>query len=351
MGFPYMNKALVQNIDELEVVIHDLPENTIVSAYLGLIYYYLGITYAKKKEKEKLTNMILLILTDFAFDRHLIQFAGELLLYDVGKYGEANLILGFAQGISEFTFLGNNLPSLYYNLEQLHWLNIETSVLIGDNEQARKYFELCNSSSNQINGDVQQARQSIQNGHFSDVIHQLEGKKLLSGDDYRILEKSYLATSQWEKAHRTIINAAAISGIIPHDYLDLAFCQIQLNRLHYAKDLLLVGQKLEPDNPAFYNLSNLIAIKEENFHLAVEMCVHSFIIDSINPVYQANLEQVAAKLNMTPIEALKYAGEKWLNDKDYQNGLRALIVYSRFNTDDQEVNLIISSYLQQSAEL
>jgi glycosyltransferase involved in cell wall biosynthesis len=339
-------------IAEMEDAIRDLPDETLSVSYLAKTYIYLGYVYSRKREKQKLTQLIRLISMDYLADRRMLQCTGELLLYALGQISDANRYFRLAHGLNDSDQLEGTLPIDYYNLSHIRELLIETSVLMGDYSQARQYLKLL------VGQEPHQRKQSkedrLQVGRFSmagqhsDVINQLKDFSDLSSEDRHVLAKSYQATGQWQKAVNEIIAAGVEEGLLPKDYFELAICQMQLDRLDYAIKLLEFGRKADPNNPVSYNLESLIALKENHPDKALELSVQAFIGDVANHDFQDNLQKISALKGITPVQALKEVGLKWLGNGNAKNGLFALLAYIRFQPEDSEVRQIVEDFTKQN---
>jgi glycosyltransferase involved in cell wall biosynthesis len=337
-------------ITELEEAIRGLPEETLSIKYLGVAYIYLAVTYSERKDMENLSRILRLMVTDFIADNRMMQFAGQVCLYNFEDIKEAAQFFLYAYNLDDLDLLENILPSEKYNRRRVGELIIESSVLLGNYSQARQYLRLSADRNGQYRKptkeDLARAVDEFSEGRYGNGIDILEKYPLLSADDHRLLAKAYQKTGQWQKAVNSILFAAAETEIVLKDYMDLVLCQIQLNRLTYARDLIIRSRELSPDNPVSYNLESIIAVREKNIEEAVELSVRSFIGDSANAGYQENLEKLAGMNNMTPIQALKATGLNWMDRGDIKNGLFTLMAYSRFQPDDPEIRQILDQAMK-----
>ena len=154
-------------------------------------------------------------------------------------------------------------------------------------------------------------------------------------------QKKYKTQKEWQLAYETLIRAAAESQLSSQDYFDLASIQTQLGNTKFAQVLVNEAKETEPDSAIAANIESLIAIKEKNNQKALEKAVKAFITEPANSAYQNNVQSIAALIKLTPVEAIKEVGKKWLDGGQLRDGLYALTMYLKFQPGDEEIKRII----------
>lgn len=339
-------------VEEMEHTLNNLPEEALSTQYLGINYINLANEYSKRKDIDKLSQLIPLLITDFIADRRMCQFIGELFLFELGGVIESNEILTFAYPLPDTEALAGTLPSENYNTNRMLELLLETSVLMSDRIKARHFLKLMTTQSKLSHKekstiDIDQTKELFNLERYDEVIECLKDFNHLSSEYRRLLAKAYQKTSQWQNAINNILFAATDDKLMLQDYLNMALCQMKLDRSSYAKYLLTQSRLKFPENPESYNIESLIAVNDNQLDEALELSVRAFISNTSNNAFKENLEKMSAMLNLTPVQALKVIGVKWMEQQDFKNGMYALITYSRFQPDDQDVRQLLDKMMQQ----
>lgn len=328
-----MDKNIV--LDDMEIVVKNLPENALSVRYLGLAFIYLAERYFEHKNEIELLNILQDIQIHFNTSLAIMQYVGEIYLYKEGDWKKANKIFTWNVKRSfESKVFGDMLPLEKFNPYENQLLLAESFVVNREFEKARNHLQKA------CKAEVTEKDRSFSNS--GNILASIIVKK--SADELRILAKEFKTNSEWMKAYKATIFAASKSDFSLEDYLDLAFCQIQLKNLRFAQLLLDEGRKIAPDAHIIYNFEALISIADKNYEDAIEKSLRAFIKAPGNKAYQNNLERIASLMDLSPIEAIKITGLKWMKNKKTNDGLMALSIYLKFKPDDQEIAGLLSKF-------
>jgi glycosyltransferase involved in cell wall biosynthesis len=322
-------------LDDLEKVVQTLPENALSVRYLGLAFIYLISRYMEQKNEVELLNILQDCQIHFNTTHSLMQYVGQVYLYNRGDWKKANKIfVWISKKTSESKILADMLHPDKYNLYENQLLVAETMVLNNEFEKAKKQLL-----------KAKKIEESVKERDFSNSENILASQLIKNtADDLRLLAKEFKGKSEWMKAYKAIIFAVSKSTFSLQDYLELAFCQIQLNNLRFAQLLLDEGRKIDPSAHIIYNFEALISIADKNYEDAIEKSLQAFIKAPGNTAYQNNLEKIAGLMELSPIEAIKKTGLKWMKSKKANDGLMALSIYLKFKPDDQEIAGLVKKF-------
>jgi glycosyltransferase involved in cell wall biosynthesis len=335
----------------LEKTVFHLPDNALSLAYHATAYRYLGNIYLQQRDQEKITPLIHSILIDCFGDRQMLEFAGELYLYGLTDIEEAYKIFRYAKQLGENAgYMITPGEKNQFDTTHLQNLLIETCILRGDYAQARKYqySRSRNPKGKKLDDEkLSQIKALSEAGNHEELIRLLGDDCLISPEVQWILVNAFKATGQWQNTSRTIFAGALGNQLNLNDFLELAACQMQLNHPVFARYLVKRGKELQPDSAMADNLDALIDVQVGRNQEAMAKIIRGFIHDMGNLVIKQNLEKIAGLNGLTPTQAMKDIGMKWLAGAEKKDGIMALMIYSRFEPKDLEVKQILHKFLQQ----
>ncbi|PKO00820.1 MAG: hypothetical protein CVU42_02900 [Chloroflexi bacterium HGW-Chloroflexi-4] len=323
-------------ISDLERGVKDIPDDASPVKYMGLAYIALCQQYVFEKRDIDLINILLDAQVDFNVYSCMMQFIGQIYLFNRADWKRANKIFDWTlkKYSTKLTFSDVLFPDKYNEVE-CSKLMAETCVLLKENEKARKYY---------LQAKKIQKSQSEKSEHQSYDKH-YEDVDSFSAEQLRILAKTPKENLKYIETYSNILRAASKSELTAQDYLDLANCQIQLNNLKFAQKLIDESRLINSEIPFAYNLESLIALKEKENDKALEKAVQAYIKEPGNSSYQNNVEQISNLLRLSPVQGIKKVGLNWLSTGQTKEGLFALMLYLKFVPEDLEVNAVVAKYL------
>lgn len=325
-------------ITDMEDTIKNLPEDALSVRYLGLTYLVMAQTYINQKRELDLFNLLLDMQIDFNTHSSFIQFIGEIYLYTKGDWKKANKYFSWnSKNISDNDSYEKYLPPTKYNQMEDILLIAETLVLEKEYAKSQQYFSKARKFYQAKNNKNETLKNEI------DILENIKKLDSLNVDDLRELAKDQRTKSEWMKAYKSVIRAASKSALTYQDYLDLATCQIKLNNLRFAQALLDEARLLKADSAIVPNLESLIALLEKKNDKALEKAIEAFIKNPNNTGFQSNVEKISKLFKLNPVQAIRKVGLKWINEGKKTEGLYTLIVYQKFQPDDNEINKIIEN--------
>jgi glycosyltransferase involved in cell wall biosynthesis len=323
-------------ISDLERGVKDIPDDASPVKYMGLAYIALCQQYVFEKRDIDLINILLDAQVDFNVYSCMMQFIGQVYCFNRGDWKRANKIFEWTlqRYTTKLTF-SDVLFADKFNEVECSKLMAETCVLLKDYEKARKYYLQAKKLKKKIS---EQSEYPNNEKHYEDV-------DSFSAEQLRILAKTPKENLQYFETYSNILRAGSKSELTAQDYLDLANCQIQINNLKFAQRLIDESRLINPNIAMGNNLESLIALKQKDTQKGLEKAIEAFIQDPGNEKYQQNVETVASILKMTPVEALRKTGLEWITSGKIQNGIYTLIMYSKFQPDDQEIKNFLAKYI------
>jgi glycosyltransferase involved in cell wall biosynthesis len=323
-------------ISDLERGVKDIPDDASPVKYMGLAYIALCQQYVFEKRDIDLINILLDAQVDFNVYSCMMQFIGQVYCFNRGDWKRANKIFDWTlkRYTTKLTFSDVLFADKFNEVECLT-LMAETCVLLKENDKARKYYLQAKKLKKKIR---EQSENQNSDKHYEDV-------DSFSAEQLRILAKTPKENLKYFETYSNILRAASKSELTAQDYLDLANCQIQINNLIFAKKLIDESRLISTNLPFASNLESLIALKEKDTQKGLEKAIEAFIQDPGNEKYQQNVETVASILKMSPVEALRKTGLEWITSGKAQSGIFALMMYSKFQPDDQEIKSFLAKYL------
>jgi len=323
-------------ISDLERGVKDIPDDASPVKYMGLAYIALCQQYVFEKRDIDLINILLDAQVDFNVYSCMMQFIGQVYCFNRGDWKRANKIFDWTlkRYTTKLTFSDVLFADKFNEVECLT-LMAETCVLLKENDKARKYYLQAKKLKKNIR---EQSENQNSDKHYEDV-------DSFSAEQLRILAKTPKENLKYFETYSNILRAASKSELTAQDYLDLANCQIQINNLIFARKLIDESRLISTDLPFASNLESLIALKEKDTQKGLEKAIEAFIQDPGNEKYQQNVETVASILKMSPVEALRKTGLEWITSGKAQSGIFALMMYSKFQPDDQEIKSFLAKYL------
>jgi glycosyltransferase involved in cell wall biosynthesis len=324
-------------ISDLERGVKDIPDDASPVKYMGLAYIGLCQQYAFENREIDLINILLDAQVDFNVYSCMMQFIGQVYCFTRGDWKRANKIFEWTlkRYTTKLTF-SDVLIAEKFNEVECSKLMAETCVLLKDYEKARKYYLQAKKLKKKIS---EQSENPNNEKHYEDV-------DSFSAEQLRILAKTPKENLQYFETYSNILRAASKSELTAQDYLDLANCQIQINNLKFAQVLIDASRLINPNMAMGNNLESLIALKQKDTQKGLEKAIEAFIQDPGNEKYQQNVETVASILKMSPVEALRKTGLEWITSGKVQNGIYTLMMYSKFQPDDQEIKIFLAKYLK-----
>ena len=323
-------------ISDLERGVKDIPDDASPVKYMGLAYIALCQQYVFQKRDIDLINILLDAQVDFNVYSCMMQFIGQIYLFNRGDWKRANKIFDWTlkRYTTKLTFSDVLFPDKYNQVECLQ-LMAETCVLLKENDKARKYYLQAKKLKKSIS---EQSDNQNSEKHYEDV-------DSFSAEQLRILAKTPKENLKYIETYSNILRAASKSELTAQDYLDLANCQIQLNNLNFAQILIEESRLINSELPFASNLESLMALKEKDNEKALIKAVEAFIKEPGNSSYQNNVEQISKLMLLTPVQGIKKVGLNWLESGKIKDGLFALMLYLKFEPDDTEIGALIAKYL------
>ncbi len=323
------NKA--DAISDMERGVKDIPDDASPVKYMGLAYIGLSQEYINQRRDIDLINILLDAQVDFNVYSCMMQFIGQIYLFVRGDWKRANKIFEWTlkNYSSKLTFADVLVPEKYNEVECL-MLMVETCVLLKENDKARKYYLKAKKLQKEKNVSEEKIYEDVDS---------------FSAEQLRLMAKTPKENLKWIETYRNIILAASKSQLTAQDYLDLANCQIQLNNLIFAQNLINESKMINPNLAMGTNLESLIALKLKDTQKGLEKAIEAFIMEPGNEKYQQNVETVAGLLKMSPVEALRKTGLEWITTGKVQIGIFTLLMYSKFQPEDQEIKNFLSKYV------
>jgi len=231
--------------------------------------------------------------------------------------------------------LADTLHIEKYNQKEVFSLLAETCVLNKDYDRARKNYLLAKKAEDlEISKLISAQLKEIQ-----------DKMDTLNADELRGFSKELRDKTDWLISYRAIIRAASKSELSFQDYVDMAYCQLQIKNFNFAHLLLNEAKLIQPASHVVMNLESFIALNENNAEKAFEYALEAFINNPGDSGYQKTVEQIAQIRGLTPVEAIKKTGLEWLQKSRTKDGLFALTIYLKFQPDDQEVRKVLGKYL------
>lgn len=323
-------------ISDLERGVKDIPDDASPVKYMGLAYIGLCQQYAFENREIDLINILLDAQVDFNVYSCMMQFIGQVYYFNRGDWKRANKIFEWTlkRYTTKLTF-SDVLIAEKFNEVECSKLMAETCVLLKDYEKARKYYLQAKKLKKKLS---EQSENPDSEKHYEDV-------DSFSAEQLRILAKTPKENLQYFETYSNILRAASKSELTAQDYLDLANCQIQINNSKFAQILIDASRLINPNIAMGNNLESLIALKQKDTQKGLEKAIEAFIQDPGNEKYQQNVETVASILKMSPVEALRKTGLEWISSGKIQSGVFTLMMYSKFQPDDENIKQIITKYL------
>jgi glycosyltransferase involved in cell wall biosynthesis len=343
-GCSVVNSDRAVAIREFEEGIRCLTEDAMGVKYLGIGYCFLADQYFKEKKDAALFNILMDIQIDFMAIQSMMQFLADFYLYQLCDWKTAKKLYGWASHREVSPLFSELLTPDLYNIRTIQQRLVEVSVLDHDQPKAGEYLQAIYPGKS-LNKKKSSANKPTDQPDDDSLIRRMENHPDLTAESLRRLAKAYKNKEEWQKAYNSLIQAAALGGITAQDYFDLAIDQVQLDRILFAQTLVNEGKKLDPDSPLGANTEAFIAMKEKNYEKALEKAVEAFIRMPNNSGFQGNVEQIAAQIQLTPVQALKKVGLNWIHHGQTKNGIFTLMMYSRFQPEDMEVKSTISRYM------
>lgn len=327
----------VEAINDLEIGTRNIPDDASPVKYLGLAYIALAEHYMQNKRDVDLLNILLDAQIDFNIYSCMMQFVGDVYLHNRGDWKKAYKLLTFTVRhystkltFSDILFAGR------FNEEECTLLLAESCVLLKDYESARKYYlqaKKIKKSKKEI------AEQTTKSDEFNEDVDSFSAEQL------RIFAKAPREHTQWIETYKNIVRAASKSQLTIQDHLDLANCQIQVDNLKLAQNLIDEARLLDPELPLASNLESLMALKVKDIEQALIKAVEAFIKEPGNSSFQNNVEQISELFHLTPVQGIRKVGLGWLENGRIKDGLFALMMYLKFEPEDAEIGSIITKYL------
>ena len=323
-------------IKDFEEVIKNLPDDTLSIKYLGLAYFLLAQDYLKNKKDVELSKILMDMQTDFFFDTRMMQFVGEIYYYIKGDWKKANKF--FIWSCSRETINSDFeaiLPAEKYNQKVSYQLMAESLVLQHEYDKARKIYQ-----------KIDKLNDSAEDQIASSAINDEKKITLLGHEELRELSKSLRDKSEWLNSYRMTSRAASKSNLDFQDLINMTFCQMQEKNFELALSLLDEARSIDSKSILVINFESLIFFHQNKYEKALEKAVEAFIKEPSNLNYQKNVQEIAKTLNLSPVEAIKTNGLKWINSNRLSDGLFALMMYLKFEPDDSEISKIIQKYMK-----
>jgi glycosyltransferase involved in cell wall biosynthesis len=336
LNTPRKEEAVVN----IEAAIKNIPDDASPVKYTGLAYIALSQVYINQNKEIDLNNILLDAQIDFHIYSCMMQFVAQVYLYNKGDWKKANKILAWTlQRYSTKLTFSDILPPENFNEEQCLLMMADTSVLCKDYEKARKYY----LKAKKFKALKKEEKESIvqvkdKNNSFQDI-------DSLSAEELRIFAKTPKENLKWIDTYRNVLRAASKSQLTAQDYLDLANCQIQLNDLQFAQLLIDEARMINSNLAMGTNLESLIALKQKDTQKGLEKAIEAFVMEPGNEKYQQNVEVVSELLKMTPVQAIRQVGLKNISTGKVKDGLFELMMYLKFQPDDDEIKEILSKYM------
>lgn len=323
-------------LNDIEDTISKLPENALSVRYLGLAFMYLCQRYISQKKDIELLNILQDIQIHFNTTNSIMQYTGEVYLYARGDWKKANKIFSWvSKRKTNSMVFADTLHIEKYNQKENLSLLAETYVLNKEYEKARKNYLLAKKSE-----DTEIAK--LIDAQLKETQDKMD---TLNAEELRVFSKELREKAEWLNAYRAIIRAASKSEINFQDYVDMAYCHLQVKNINFAHLLLNEAKLLQPASHVVMNLESFIALNENDTEKAFEYALEAFINNPGDPGYQKTVEQIAQIRGLTPVEAIKKTGLAWLQKGRTKDGLFALTIYLKFQPDDQDVRKVLGKYL------
>lgn len=346
-GISRFSLDLNDGVTDLEIALAHLPQRMPTLKYLATAYVYLALAYIPAGDRDKMESVLKGILTDFYGDPQMLQFASEVMLYELGDYRYAGKVLAFALRLPASNFISDILPATSYNRSRIRQLMLEAAILCRDTATIREVFPTRTVASKTRKRMERQVLAASQAGDYEQVIVSVPHPWEFSTEVARCCVQAHLTLQHWQSASDILFHLAGGGTVSAADVFQLILCQLQLNHIHFAADLLPWAEELSPSDPVAHYLRSLIEERQGNIAAALDQAGRAFLQRPADREFQNRFQSVAARLDQTPVPALKTLGLQWLATEDSTAGLSALVAYSRFQPDDLEVKQKIESFLRQ----
>ena len=323
-------------LNDIEDIINKLPENALSVRYLGLAFLYLSQRYITQKKDIELLNILQDIQIHFNTTNSIMQYAGEVYLYARGDWKKANKLFSWiSKRKTNSQVFADTLHIEKYNQKEVLSLLAETCVLNKEYDKARKNYLLAKKSE-----DIETSK--LIDSQLKETQDKMD---TLNAEELRAFSKELREKTEWLNAYRSIIRAASKSELSFQDYIDMAYCHLQVKNFTFAHLLLNEAKLLQPASHVVMNLESFIALNDNDTEKAFEYALEAFINNPGDAGYQKTVEQIAQIRGLSPVDAIKKTGLEWLQRGRLKDGLFALTIYLKFQPDDQEVRKVLAKYL------
>ena len=326
-----------EGIKDIESAMQNIPDDAPPIKYLGLAYITLMHEYVIQNREIDLYNVLLDAQIDFFNFSCMMQYVAQLYLFSRGDVKKANKILNWVckTYLQRLTFEDVLSPDRFNHSESLQLL-AETFVVLGNNEKAKKLFSEAKKVGEKefVQQDKTEDNEDLSNEDF-------EGMK---ADELRKVAFQARQKGQWQIASRCFLRAASKSELTCDDLVNVASCQIGQGHIRYAQYLLDQAREKDPNSTQLISMESNLALKENRVEKALEKAVEAFIKEPGNMNFQSNVEHIAGLQKLSPVQALKIIGKKWMEQGKAKEGLFALIMYLKFVPEDEEIKTILAKY-------
>lgn len=336
--FKHNVQKKMEGLADIEFALSVLPEDTLPIKYLGLGYFTLIHEYIKQNREIDLYNVLLDAQIDFFNFSCVMQYVGQVYLYNRGEWKKANKLFNWITKtyFKRKTYYDVLDPDRYNKAECINLLG-DTYVLLKNYEKAKKVYLLAKKEKkDELDSKLYQKEKQVE-----DMPVEFSSS---SSEELRVIAKEARTSKKWLHSFRMTLWAAAKSELTFQDYLDLATCQVFLNHNTFAQLLLDEASISAPGSASILNLESLIAARQGQKEKSLQKAVEALIKEPGSTIYQNNVEQVAGLLKMTPVQAIRKTGMDWINAGRITDGLFALVLYLKFVPNDEEVKKIITKY-------
>ena len=326
-----------EGLKDIETAMQNIPDDAPPIKYLGLAYITLMHEYVLQNREIDLYNVLLDTQIDFFNFSCMMQYVAQLYLFSRGDVKKANKILNWVckTYLQRMTF-EDVLPHNRFNHPESLQMLAETYVLLGNNDKAKKLF----SEAKKVGEKDSSFRDKVSgNEDFTAVDYEA-----MKADEIRRFAFETRQKGQWQNATRCILRAASKSELTCDDLLFAASCQIPQGTVRYAQFLLDAARVKDPNSHQLSYLESSLAVKEGKIEKALDKAVEAFINEPGNTSFQDNVEHIASLQKMSPVQALKVTGKKWMDQGRTKEGLFALIMYLKFSPEDDEIKKVLAKY-------